>query len=58
MSIRKPVQNLIGTMSRLPQRLISYLTAPMARIFAPSDDNYPEVGVQPFTGDPADKKSL
>jgi hypothetical protein len=29
-----------------------YLSGALARIFGPTDDKYPETGVQPFTGDP------
>lgn len=31
---------------------IEYLMAAFARIFAPTDDAYPLIGVQPFEGDP------
>ncbi len=31
---------------------IKYVLAASARIFGPSDDEYPQVGVQPFDGDP------
>ncbi len=30
------------------QNLVQYITEGFARIFSPSDDEYPEVGVQPF----------
>lgn len=33
------------------QNLISYFTEGFARIFGPSKDEYPEVGVQPFDSD-------
>lgn len=32
--------------------LAQYFVDPIARIFGPSDDNYPAVGVQPFEGEP------
>ena len=31
---------------------IRYLTEAFARIFGPNDDEYPMIGIQPFTGDP------
>ena len=34
------------------QDLMEYFTEAFARIFGPSTDEYPEVGVQPFDGDP------
>ncbi|BFM39672.1 hypothetical protein [Synechocystis sp. LKSZ1] len=34
------------------QNLVQYFTEAFARIFGPSTDEYPEVGVQPFEGDP------
>lgn len=32
-----------------------YLFTGVAKIFQPSDDNYPETGVQPFEGEPYDE---
>lgn len=34
------------------QNFIEYITEAFARIFGPDDDEYPNVGVQPFEGDP------
>ncbi|MEB3249564.1 MAG: hypothetical protein VKK07_09490 [Merismopediaceae bacterium] len=34
------------------QDLVQYFTEAFARIFGPSTDEYPEVGVQPFGGEP------
>ncbi|MGK7944313.1 MAG: isochorismate synthase [Microcystaceae cyanobacterium] len=34
------------------QNLVQYITEGFARIFSPSDDEYPEVGVQPFDSEP------
>ncbi|MFH7243737.1 MAG: hypothetical protein ACHWZW_12895 [Spirulina sp.] len=31
--------------------LTQYFVDPIARIFGPSDDNYPAIGVQPFDGE-------
>ncbi|MBH8577992.1 hypothetical protein I8752_34605 [Nostocaceae cyanobacterium CENA369] len=38
------------------QQVIQYIAKAVTRIFAPTDDQYPGTGVQPFTGEPADKK--
>ncbi|MEM6500592.1 MAG: hypothetical protein AAF685_02010 [Cyanobacteria bacterium P01_C01_bin.89] len=32
-----------------------YLLEATARLFSPSDDNYPATGMQPFSGDPNHK---
>ena len=32
--------------------VVDYLTEAFARIFSPSQDEYPEVGYQPYEGDP------
>lgn len=34
------------------QGLVQYLAEGFAIIFGPNDDQYPEIGVQPFEGDP------
>ncbi len=38
--------------SKLFDNLIGYLSEAVARIFGPSDDAYPAIGVQPFEGEP------
>ncbi|WP_414566490.1 MULTISPECIES: hypothetical protein [unclassified Anabaena] len=38
------------------QQLITYISEAVNKIFSPRDDDYPETGVQPFEGDPSDKK--
>jgi hypothetical protein len=58
MSTRRTVQNVIYTVTNLPQQVIHYISGAVTRIFSPTDDNYPETGLQPFEGDPADKKSF
>jgi hypothetical protein len=40
------------------QGIINYISGGFTRIFGPRDDNYPNTGVQPFEGDPADDKRL
>ncbi|WP_072016411.1 isochorismate synthase [Neosynechococcus sphagnicola] len=34
--------------SRMLDTTLQYLSGAMARIFGPTDDNYPATGVQPF----------
>lgn len=38
--------------SRMIESVLQYLSEAAARIFGPSDDEYPMIGVQPFTGEP------
>jgi hypothetical protein len=56
MSIFKKVQRKIQHLFIAIQRVIQYIAKPVTRIFSPTDDQYPATGVQPFTGEPADKK--
>lgn len=36
--------------------VIQYVSGAVSRIFAPSDDQYPNTGVQPFEGEPEKKE--
>lgn len=38
--------------NKMVHSIVQYFTEAFARIFGPSTDEYPEVGVQPFGGDP------
>jgi hypothetical protein len=38
------------------KQMIRYIAKAMARIFGPTDDQYPATGVQPFEGELPDKK--
>lgn len=38
--------------SKMLASVIQYISEAVMRIFAPTDDSYPVIGVQPFTGDP------
>ncbi len=38
--------------SRMMGSVVQYIIEAMTRIFGPSDDAYPAIGVQPFAGDP------
>lgn len=34
------------------QNIIQYIWDGISKLIAPSDNNYPQTGVQPYTGDP------
>lgn len=36
------------------QNVVQYIWDGVSRLFKPSDDDYPQSGVQPFEGDPYD----
>ncbi|MFM1841553.1 MAG: hypothetical protein RLZZ490_284 [Cyanobacteriota bacterium] len=38
--------------NRILQNAVQYFTEAFVRVFGPSTDEYPEVGIQPFEGDP------
>jgi hypothetical protein len=38
----------------MPKNFVRYITSAAARIFSPSDDDYPATGVQPYEGEPKD----
>lgn len=58
MSTNRTAQNVVHTITNIPQQIIHYISGAVTRIFGPTVDNYPEIGLQPFEGDPADKKSF
>lgn len=37
------------------QNMIQYLVSGVSQIFQPTKDDYPEIGVQPFEGEPYDE---
>jgi len=39
-------------LSNFLQNFVQYITEGFARIFGPNDDEYPNVGIQPYEGDP------
>ncbi|MDJ0615193.1 MAG: hypothetical protein QNJ63_00360 [Calothrix sp. MO_192.B10] len=43
--------------SKLIAKITQYITEAAMRIFGPDDDEYPSTGVQPFTGEPYNKKT-
>ncbi len=38
------------------QNIFQYLADGVAKLFQPTNDDYPEIGVQPFEGEPYDEK--
>jgi len=38
--------------SKMIDSVIQYISEAVTRIFGPSDDAYPAIGVQPFAGEP------
>lgn len=51
------LRQVIHAIASIPQKAIHYISGGVTRIFSPADDNYPTSGVQPYEGDPANKKS-
>jgi hypothetical protein len=41
--------------SQILARITEYISEAAMRIFGPNDDHYPNIGVQPFTGEPYKK---
>lgn len=48
------VKRLRGFMNilKLTQNALQYISEGAARLFSPRDDQYPDIGVQPFEGEP------
>jgi hypothetical protein len=43
--------------SRMLARVMQYISEAAMRIFGPNDDAYPNIGVQPFTGEPYNERT-
>lgn len=41
----------LHTINRAVQQNVAWVLAAAKRLFSPTDDDYPETGVQPFDGD-------
>ncbi|GJD19636.1 menaquinone-specific isochorismate synthase [Rivularia sp. IAM M-261] len=48
---------ILETIKQVPQKIVSYISGAVVRIFSPRDDNYPETGVQPFEGEPSHNRN-
>lgn len=44
------------SLKETPGNVFRFLSEGVKRIFAPRDDDYPEIGTQPFEGEPSGKK--
>jgi hypothetical protein len=41
---------IVTTVKNVIQYIIQYIVEGFTRIFSPNDDQYPAVGIQPFSG--------
>lgn len=57
MSINPKLQQFVKSILEIPQQVINFVLGGVKKIFSPSEDKYPAVGVQPFEGDTAKEKS-
>lgn len=49
-------QNFWKSMPEVMRRSVEFILAAFKRIFAPRDDDYPAIGMQPFEGEPNEEK--
>ena len=49
MSAFNKITQSVGSIS---QKIIEFISGGVKRIFSPTDDDYPNTGVQPYEGDP------
>lgn len=56
MSTSNDNKNIFQAIKEAPQKVVNFISGAVSRIFGPRDDNYPETGVQPFEGEPPEKK--
>jgi hypothetical protein len=52
MSTTSKIGQIFQSIGELIQKIIQFIYSGAARTFSPSDDDYPESGVQPYEGDP------
>ncbi len=55
MVIANKVRTIIQAIAEGIQQVTRYIFDAAVRVFGPRDDNYPEIGVQPFEGEIKDK---
>ncbi|NWF60591.1 MAG: hypothetical protein HXY43_15355 [Fischerella sp.] len=53
----KQARNFVYYLVTLPLKIIRYVAEAAIRIFGPNDDEYPNIGVQPFEGESAGSNS-
>jgi hypothetical protein len=51
----KRMRHSLKRIALLPLKVGRYISKAVVRIFSPNHDDYPKTGVQPFTGESADK---
>ena len=56
MSINAKLQQVGKSIIEITQEVINFVLGGFQKIFSPSEDDYPAVGLQPFEGDSAEKK--
>jgi hypothetical protein len=56
MSNTTKLQQVWRSLQERTQQTVSYVLDGFKRIFAPSEDDYPRTGVQPFEGEPPKDK--
>jgi hypothetical protein len=56
MSTSGKTRQILQSIKNIPQQVMNYISGAVSRIFSARDDDYPATGVQPFEGDPPDKK--
>jgi hypothetical protein len=56
MSTNNKLQQAIQSIGDATQQVVRYILSGFTRIFSPTKDDYPNVGIQPFEGEPADDK--
>lgn len=56
MLILKKISQFGQYVSKMTRQMVRYIGEAALRIFGPDKDEYPPTGVQPFEGEPADKK--
>lgn len=57
MSIIPKLRQILQSLLEGLQRAINFVLGAFMRIFRANDDKYPATGVQPFEGEPFDKKN-
>lgn len=57
MSIIQKMRQILQSFLEAVQRVTNFILGAFMRIFRATDDKYPASGVQPFEGEPFDKKN-
>lgn len=56
MSTNNKLQQALQSIGDATQQVVRYILSGFTRIFSPTKDDYPNVGIQPFEGEAADDK--